>query len=420
MSTAKPSDYLFSRGRLSDFLAKRHEEMLKEIDGFDSDYVLNASLDDLVQYLASKYRVEPIILSNNLEIAEHGETDVDARNNALHGGSRRGERRSGKGTFVCFVLGFEGNAEIFHLSPSTASSVLPVGAITGNELRVTIVRRDHDAAAMRKQFNENLSNIYEYLDWGASDITPFNDRLAEHARQRLESRKAKFLADKEMVSALGFPIRQRPEAALAPAVRRKPLVIAKPAVRSGPFRPEPALEMEHYEHILNVISQMVLVCERSPSSFARMTEDDLRTHILVQLNGHYEGQATGETFNAHGKTDILIRVDGRNVFIAECKLWVGADSLKRAIDQLLGYTAWRDNKTAIVMFNRNKNTSAVLKQVPETVRSHPNYKRDVPAYQHPSGFRFILHQRDDKNRELILTVLVFDVPGGRYEGACPP
>lgn len=417
MSTAKRPHYLFSQGRLSDFLAKRHEQMLKEIDAFDSDYLLNASLDDLVQYLAGKYRVDPIILSNNLEIAEHGETDIDPSNKPLHGGSRRSERRSGKATFVCFVLAFEGNAEIFHLGPSTASSVLPVGAITGNELRVTIVRTDRDAAAMRKQFNQNLSNIYEYLDWAASDITPFNDRLPEHARQRLESRKAKFLADKALLSALGFPIRQRPEVALAPSVRRKPLVIAKPAVPSGPFQPEPALEIEHYEHILTVISNMVLVIERSPSSFLRMTEDDLRTHILVQLNGHYEGQATGETFNALGKTDILIRVDNRNIFIAECKFWIGPDSLKRAIDQLLGYAAWRDTKTAIVMFNRNKNTSAVLKQIPEIVKSHPNYKRHVPAYQHQSGFRFILRQRDDPNRELILTILLFDVPGGRYESA---
>jgi hypothetical protein len=141
-----------------------------------------------------------------------------------------------------------------------------------------------------------------------------------------------------------------------------------------------------------------------------MSEDGLRTHILVQLNGHYEGQATGETFNADGKTDILIRVDGRNIFIAECKFWTGADGLHKAIDQLLGYTAWRDTKTAIVLFNRNRNTSAVLNQIPPTVKSHPHFKRDLPGFRHQSGFRFVLGQRGDPNRELILTVLVFDVP----------
>jgi hypothetical protein len=31
----------------------------------------------------------------------------------------------------------------------------------------------------------------------------------------------------------------------------------------------------------------------------------------------FKGQATGETFNFQGKTDILIRVEGKNVSIAE-------------------------------------------------------------------------------------------------------
>ena len=55
----------------------------------------------------------------------------------------------------------------------------------------------------------------------------------------------------------------------------------------------------------------------------------------MNLNGHYD--ATGETFNAEGKTDILIRTDGRNVFIAKCKFWKGQKALHVAIDQMLGY-----------------------------------------------------------------------------------
>lgn len=74
---------------------------------------------------------------------------------------------------------------------------------------------------------------------------------------------------------------------------------------------------------------MVLVMERSPHAFAKMGEEDLRTHFLVQLNGLYEGQATGETFNFEGKTDILIRVEGKNIFIAECKFWTGPKRITR-------------------------------------------------------------------------------------------
>jgi len=84
--------------------------------------------------------------------------------------------------------------------------------------------------------------------------------------------------------------------------------------------------MEEYENILEIIRNMVQVMERSPKAFEKMGEEDLRTHFLVQLNSQYEGGATGETFNFQGKTDILIRSNGGNVFISECKFWGGARS----------------------------------------------------------------------------------------------
>ena len=33
-------------------------------------------------------------------------------------------------------------------------------------------------------------------------------------------------------------------------------------------------------------------------------EEEIRNFFLIQLNGHYQGNATGETFNGVGKTDI--------------------------------------------------------------------------------------------------------------------
>ena len=93
------------------------------------------------------------------------------------------------------------------------------------------------------------------------------------------------------------------------------------------------MEQKVYEHILGVLKSMALVIERSPSFFSSLDEETIRTHCLIQLNGHYEGLATGETFNSSGKTDILVRVGDRNVFIAECKLWRGPRSFTGAVKQ---------------------------------------------------------------------------------------
>jgi hypothetical protein len=140
-----------------------------------------------------------------------------------------------------------------------------------------------------------------------------------------------------------------------------------------------------------------------------MQEEDLRQHFLVQLNGQYEGQATGETFNFEGKTDILIRSDGKNVFIAECKFWRGEKAFNETLDQILGYVSWRDTKVAVLVFNRNRGFSAVLEAIRAALCAHKSFKKKVD-YTHESGFRAVFANRDDPNRELILTVHAYDVP----------
>ena len=98
-------------------------------------------------------------------------------------------------------------------------------------------------------------------------------------------------------------------------------------------------------------------------------------HFLLFLNGHFQGKATGETFNYEGKTDILIRENDKNVFIAECKFWHGEKVFNETIDQLLGYTSWRDTKTAILIFNKNKDFTSVLKTIDAIAKRHPNFVR---------------------------------------------
>ena len=65
----------------------------------------------------------------------------------------------------------------------------------------------------------------------------------------------------------------------------------------------------------------------------------MRDFILMFLESHYEsiGSATGETFNAEGKVDILVRRDNGNLFVGECKYWSGSAGLHATLDQLLRY-----------------------------------------------------------------------------------
>lgn len=154
---------------------------------------------------------------------------------------------------------------------------------------------------------------------------------------------------------------------------------------------------------------MSLVIERNPVAFITLDEEAIRTHFLLQLNGHYEGSATGETFNATGKTDIIIRVDNRNIFIAECKFWRGPKTFNDAIDQLLGYLAWRDSKCALLIFNKSKDSSSVRQKMHEVIKTRQEHRRTV--IHDPEGdSRYIFVKEADASREIIITTQLYDIP----------
>jgi len=265
---------------------------------------------------------------------------------------------------------------------------------------------------VRREIEKFVDDIKFHLDQIIVAAKSHNEAIADKIRSFIQQRKKRILERRQMVSSIGLPITQRddaPKTYAVPHVRRKAKLIAPPAPRTS-FVPEPALDEKEYQNILSIMRSMVHVMERSPNAFRHSKEEDLRWQFLVQLNGQYEGRATGETFNYKGDTDILIREQDRNVFVGECKVWKGSGSLTSAIDQILDrYLHWRDTKAAILVFNRNKNFSDVLCQIQATVESHPCYKRTV-GQTSETEWRFVFGNRDDPNREIHLSVLAFDVP----------
>jgi hypothetical protein len=215
------------------------------------------------------------------------------------------------------------------------------------------------------------------------------------------------LKARHIAASLGYPLKQRAGAPLtyvSPTVRRR--ITTKV---SGTFQPEPAIEEAEYQNILRIIENMSFVMERNPRVFSTTPEEAIRDHYLVQLNGQYEGSAAGETFNGHGHTDILVRDGNANLFIAECKIWHGQKQFSGALDQLLGDVTWRDTKTAIIVFNRNQETTPVVETVETTIKAHSNYKRDAKL-ESPTRLRAVFGRPGDPAREIIVTVIIVPIP----------
>ena len=403
------TNLIFTGIRVRDVLERQERACKEEINVLSEDRVLQTPQEDLIQCFVEKYTVVPPEIDESDIQTDRADTKVDRRNSIYY---RAGGESHVVGTKITFYVPFHGESELFNYKPSTTNFNPPVATIEGQELLFIYKGINPDPEGMKARFDRDLDNLKQHLAWMAKDIEQFKNFIRSQVAQYLDARREKLLRDRDLVASLGFSLRPRsnaPATYVVPQVRRRIPKLKLPPLSDEPFQPEPALGDADYEHILSVISSMVRVIECSPQAFRNMEEEHLRQHFLVQLNGQYHGQATGETFNYKGKTDILVRAEGKNIFIAECKNWSGPSGLKKALDQLLGYTSWRDTKTALIVFNRDRRMSTVLEGIPETIKAHSCYKRDCP-YESETGFQYILGHPSDPNRELTLTVLVFDVP----------
>lgn len=140
-------------------------------------------------------------------------------------------------------------------------------------------------------------------------------------------------------------------------------------------------------------------------------EELYRDYFLAPLNTmspHYG--AKGEVFNRKGKTDILVfDTKGNNIFIAECKCWKGTAYLIGGVDQLLNsYVNWRDEKAAIIIFNKTtKKFTELTRTATEALSGHPlcispGEKRTDASWS------FWFRHPDDEQRSIRLELILFN------------
>jgi hypothetical protein len=403
--------YLFDGASAHDVAADLQQRALAELKAQNENAILSTPTDDLINNALTRYAVRiPQLREAETWVDEKEVTrEVRSRGYDFYSDSYCGTRTV-TAHIVNFHVPFDGDGGLFKISPSQRSIPGPAADVEHQELVITIATDQRTNEQVREEFESVVRSIKQHLSTLSRDVKAVSNQIESSARPYIEQRKAELLRSKSLVASLGFPMKRvagAPGTYRAPDVRRK-LMPARPAT-VAPFKPEPTLDEAEYGHILDVMDNMTKVMERSPHTFCKMGEEDIRQHFLVQLNGQYEGQATGETFNFQGKTDILIRSEGRNIFIAECKFWRGEKTFIDTIDQLLSYLSWRDSKTAVVIFNKNKNLSGVLTAIKSAMEGHP-HKKSGPKIDGDTRLRYIMGNPNDHAREVVLTVMAYDIP----------
>ncbi len=391
---------LFSTGDLETWLSAKVANLVAAIERLSEGEFRGSSDADLVEEVVAPYLVDPLVLHpDQRAIVEQGEARFDARRDPPRWISDPSEPAWIPGVFVTVCVPFSGDPDLLRYRPDVWNSPRCSGEIRGAEIRLRYEAplpgpgndtMAYDEKTLMQALDRDVGAIQGQLAQVTQAVKKHNADVRARAVAAVRERRGALAKIEKLMNAIPLPVRRREPDSVPftpPRVRRRARVTAEPApTAQASTPPQFTLADEEYEYILRVVEQMVRVMERSPATFARMKEPEIRDVILMMLNGHYDGEAMAEVFNAAGKTDILIRHKGDNVFVAECKNWDGEKDFHAALDQLLGYLTWHDTKAALLVFNRDRAHSTVVGAVAAAIPKHPQIRGTVE--RRPDALRY--------------------------------
>ena len=408
---------LFNQGILSDVLDSKRYQLKGVIESYQKDFISKIDESELIKDLFQKFSINPIIL-NEKTITRSKlidiKVDVSRGRDTI-----RGRPITIRGKSIIISIPYEGNVILFNLR---ASNLFPCGfskaEVGQSEIRITYEIHSYDdntkqeaADLINRTFKNDLHMIKRDLIHINNEVKSYNSSLEKLIKENLKIRKKELSIDSDLEELIKFPLKQRqkiPEPVNL-SIKRKPIKLKQKDSSIADKEAIEKLALKDYSKIINTIKLMALVMEQSPEAIKDMQEEDLRWLFLIVLNGSYEGLATGETFNYYGKTDIIIKWKGKNLFICECKFWKGKEGFLETIDQLQKYITWRDTKTAIIIFNKNKVFTDVLTKIKNYMKEHNCFEKFLGT-EEETIFRYEFHHKKDKERKFLLTIMAFDIP----------
>lgn len=408
---------IFGHGDLEDqFLNRFLQEVRPKVHGKSVDYILNVNDEDFIEHIATSLSVEVPIIDLENRTVSHYEKMVrpeDFPDNTYFRSSGPFPHHA-----IVFRYPISGDPEILQYAPMNGYRWCHDCYIDDGDICFDVLERGRPSETVLAEwtqaenyFRTNYTNIVKQCE-------SHTERVRQTASQFIRERKVQFLRENNYMAAMGIPLKKNPNmpgtfAIPKPDMRRK--IVPAPVVTETGYKAEPTLQERDYQQILQIIHGAGRAMEQHPSLYRDKDEESIRDLFLFQLAPHYEGSTTGETFNAAGKTDILMSWQGGNAFVAECKFWTGpAAFVDKAgdpgpISQLLHYLTWRDSKTALLTFVRNKEITPVTEQVSRLVSEHPNFLR-MEIERDESWIEYRFHLNGDKNREMKMAVMLFHLP----------
>ena len=402
---------IFGEQELRDYLNAFLQDIKREIESQQENYVLKVNENNYVNSLVGKAEIDKLDMKIDDLFASGTEREIPAEYHPpafnVYGG------QAYKRSVIVFHIPFIGDLILLKLCPSQRILWSTNVYIQDNCVCFEIINFENDPEQINREKQEIVNKISQQVKYLNSEIDSFNQRLKGEISQCFSAYKGKYLKKNEFLAALNVPIKKRTDLpktfAIPPPPKRKIITVEKPKVTENGNKPEPTLDDNSYLEILQTIYDFGNEFAKYPSTYKDKHEEDLRDYILIQLQPRFNGEATAETFNKSGKTDILLKYQRSNAFIAECKIWNGEKQYLEAIDQLLGYLTWLDSKSALIIFVKNPNLTSVIEKIKKTTQKHSNYLAER-GHKNKTWLNYSIHINGDPKREVRLAVVLFHIP----------
>lgn len=99
---------------------------------------------------------------------------------------------------------FEGDRDMFGVTPPTYTSVFPRGEIRGKEIVFSLIGTDFETNPPKPRIDKDIDLIKQYLDWQRGGLGDFHDRLRSEIRRHLKERRAEIASNASVIDSLGF------------------------------------------------------------------------------------------------------------------------------------------------------------------------------------------------------------------------
>lgn len=360
-------------------LDSQKKKLEAKVDSYSNEEILANNLELLASNLYEEFYIEPISIFDE-EFSKRSVKQGKIRRlaDSFFRNDREKEFIEVDGVIMTFYFPFTGDAGLFE---SRASTYLlsPYPEIYLNdcyfslqyEYTLSELQGKGAKEAVMQRVEHDIKEIRGGISYANADVENYNATLKDIAMDHLSKKLSKVQSFFTVAAIFEVPVKKTNYAETHIPLKRKIAPIAHSYDKQNSY----CINDVDYADILSTIKHTGSTYERTPSSYKSMQEEDLRNTLLATLNATYKGDAIGEAFRNHGKTDICIERENRAAFVAECKMWTGKKGIAGALSQLDQYLTWRDCKTALIFFVRRKDFLATLKIAEEALREIPEIKQ---------------------------------------------